>query len=78
MVLKTIEQFVADTGNKNFMLFDASTTFSRKQFLEFISLFFISENIFDDIYIAFLDPTNLEHIPGWPLRNLLSLLKIQV
>lgn len=32
----------------------------------------------DDVYVAFLDPTSLEHIPGWPLRNLLSLLRIQV
>ncbi|XKL60868.1 hypothetical protein PGB90_007925 [Kerria lacca] len=30
----------------------------------------------EDIYICFLDPTVLEDIPGWPLRNLLSLLKI--
>ncbi|KAK7576226.1 hypothetical protein V9T40_012512 [Parthenolecanium corni] len=37
-----------------------------------------AETIFDDFYIAFLDPTSLEHIPGWPLRNLLSLLKFEV
>lgn len=28
-----------------------------------------------DLYLCFLDPSSEENIPGWPLRNLLLLVK---